>query len=119
MILRQLSEADVEFTIRCDPEDLPYVGFCSRVNAVIDKQTELWIHQQLERGNEWAWCFVTVMATWQSIVGHSCLGGCSYRSEEEFCRPGGYYQELQTDAITDLNREIERLKLLLTQLEAK
>ena len=119
MILRQLTQADVEFRIRCDPEDLPYVGFCSRVNAVIDRQAEKWIHNQLKRGNEWAWCFVTVMATWQGFVGHSCLGGCSYRSEEEFCRPGGYFPELKKDALTDLNRVIERLRLLLAQLEAK
>lgn len=117
MQIRQLTEAEVEFSILCEPEELPYVGFCSRINAAIDRRAEQWIRQQLERGNEWAWCSVVVTAIWKGFTGSSLLGGCSYRSEAEFCRPGGYYPDLKNDALSDLNREIERVRLFLERLE--
>lgn len=117
MKLRRVTEAEVEISIRCEPEELPYVGFCSRIDPVIDRRTEARIRRQLERGNDWAWCSVVVTAAWKGFTGHSYLGGCSYRSEAEFCQAGGYYLDLKKDALNDLNREIDRIKVTIELLE--
>ena len=117
MHLRQLAEADVEFRIRCQPEEIPFVGNCCCIDDATDQRTEEWIRDQLERGNDWAWCQVTVTASWNGLEGHAYLGGCSYRSHEEFCLEGGYYLDLKAEALADLNSEIERLRTLITELE--
>ena len=67
-MLRPLTEADVEFEIECVPEDLPIQGNASAINDEADAQLEKDLRDQLERGNEWAWCLVRVTARWAAIL---------------------------------------------------
>lgn len=115
-MLRQLTEADVEFEVLCEPEDISYVGNCSAIDEETDRQAENWIAEQLDAGNLWAWCQVIVKACWEEFEGIATLGGCSYQSEREFCQPGGYYVDLRKEALADLNDRIANVHKLLGTL---
>jgi hypothetical protein len=116
MHLRRLTAGDVTFAIQAEPEDVPYVGNCSAIDPESDRQAEEWIRTELRSGNEWAWCRVVVIASWEEFEGAASLGGCSYSSEAEF-RDGGYLKDLKAEALLDLNREVGRLNLTLSKLE--
>jgi hypothetical protein len=102
-MLRPLTEADVEFEIECVPEDLPIQGNASAIDDETDAQLERDLREQLERGNEWAWCLVRVTARWAEYEGYDYLGGCSYASKEQFMHPKGYYPDMKARALADLN----------------
>lgn len=100
---------DVEFTLTCEPEDMDFVGNCSAVDPKTDKKNEDWIRQQLEDGNEWAWCCVKMTAKYKSFEGVDYLGGCSYKSEEDF-KKDGYYKDMKQQAYSDLMNQLNTLK---------
>jgi len=81
-ILDQVKDADIN--IQCLPEDMPYIGNCSAISECIDKENEAWITDQLESGNQWAWCLVKVSVTFMGITKDEYLGGCSYTDEDCF-----------------------------------
>ncbi len=69
-----------------------------------DQQLLDWIQSQLDAGNEWAWCEVTVRVTWGDFVREEHMGACSYESERAF-REGGYYDDMVetcVDSIADV-----------------
>ena len=101
----------IEYTIECLPEDIPVRG-----NAIdsgiddFDTEVENDIIQQLEDGNEWAWCTVKVTAKFPGldIEGVDYLGGCSYDSEEDFKKNGdGYFEDMKLTAQKDLLNQLE------------
>jgi hypothetical protein len=51
-----------------------------------------------------------VTAKWERWKGHAYLGGSSYKNEEEFCQPGGYFEGMKQEALDDLNQEIAKVK---------
>jgi hypothetical protein len=102
-MIRELREREVEFVLECQPEDIPVEGNASAIDPETDAETESWIYDQLERGNEWAWCAVVVRARWDGFEGTDCLGCCSYESEESFCQPGGYFDDMKKTALAHLN----------------
>ena len=107
--MRKLTMDEVEFTLSCEPEQESIEGNCSAVDEEVDRETAEWIYDQLDNGNEWAWCQVEVVAHWKEWSGSSYLGCCSYRSEEEFCQPGGYHDDLKHEALERLNEQVERV----------
>jgi hypothetical protein len=113
---RCLTEDEVEFELRCEPEDIPFVGNCSAIDDETDRQAEEWILEQLESGNQWAWCCVVVTARWEGFEGRASLGGCSYRSEKDFRCPGGYFDDLRVEALDDLNARIAQTIAVLNRL---
>lgn len=88
-----LDRSDVDFVVFCEPEQIPFVGNCSAVDDATDRETETWIQEQLEAGNEWAWCSITVLACWGGYEGEASLGGCSYKSESDFTDCDDYYSD--------------------------
>ena len=112
---RELTAADVEFTLECEPEHIPYVGNCSALDHNTDREQEEWIAGQLDGGNEWAWCIAKVTAKWRDFDGVDYLGGCSYLSEEDF-RKGGYFDDMKDEALTDLNRNVQSVGEILDKL---
>jgi hypothetical protein len=106
MAVRDLTEAEVTFTCECEPEDVPFVGNCSAHDDETDRKQEEWVRDQLDGGNEWAWCHVIVRAAWKGFEGTASLGCCSYLSREDFMRPGGYYDDMKAEALADLNRAV-------------
>ena len=69
------------------------------------------IHQDVARGNTWAWCMVTVTAEvtidGETFKGRATLGGCSYYSEADFREPGGYFDDMCVEAFNDLAASLE------------
>lgn len=117
MALRDLTEAEVTFTLTCEPEDTPFVGNCSAIDDETDREQEQWTRDQLDSGNEWAWCHVTVTAKWKGYAGRDTLGECSYLSEKDFTSPGGYYDQMKAEALADLNRVIQEAYETQKELE--
>lgn len=93
----------VEYEVRCLPEDeTPESCYPDDTPEVLR-----WIHEQLAAGNEWAWCCVEVTAKTtdqhgKEYVGRAYLAGCSYASREDFCKPGGYFDDLKQEALDHL-----------------
>ncbi len=123
-----------DFKIRMEPEDTPVEG-----NALAsgddeeDRKAEETILEQLNNGNDWAWCRVQVVAAFAGLEGESTwLGCCSYQSEEDFKgekflvkdpgeadfhEGGGYYDDLLKEAAEDLLVKVEGTAGSLADLE--
>lgn len=98
---------DVDYTIECLPEDTPVRGnSVASGDDEYDRKVERKIERDLDRGNEWAWCCVRVTARLSRFKGEDYLGGCSYSSQDEFCRDG-YFQDMKAEALADLIRNIK------------
>jgi len=102
---------EVEFDLEIMEDDVPVRG-----NAIVsgdddlDKEVEDEILERLETGDLWAWCTVKVTAEWEAedgriFSGEDYLGGCSYRDEEDFTEPGGYYDDMKEQAYAELLAE--------------
>lgn len=104
--VKALIEDQVEFEIICEPEEIEIHGNASAIDDDTDRETEEWITDQLNSGNEWAWCCVHVIARWKDFEGHDHLGCCSYESEEDF-KAGGYWEDMKARALDDLNATIK------------
>ena len=98
----------IEYRIEIEPEMAPWVGSCSAIDAETDAAAETWIRDQIDAGNEWAWCSVTVVARWGDVEGEDHLGCCSYDNEEQFKQPGGYYDDMRQEAYRVLEDRLER-----------
>lgn len=107
----------VEYTITCEPELEPIAGNAmASGDETVDRETEAWIIDQLERGNEWAWCIVKVTASveldGERFEGADYLGCCSYDSEADFVGDGntGYFPDMKAAALADLEKTLERAR---------
>jgi len=118
--MRELTEADVTFSLTAEPEDLEIEGNASAVDPETDAETYAWIRRELQSGNDWAWCCVTITATWEGIEGQDTLGGCSYQSENDFTNDGGegYYSDMRKAALADLNENVRATIKLGSDLAA-
>ena len=105
--------AGVVYTLSISPEDMPVRGNASAWDDEAENESyAAEIIEQLERGNDWAWCIVTVTARHPDIAGLSGvdhLGGCSYRNEAELTQPGGYYDGMRAEALDDLLKQIDAI----------
>lgn len=112
--MRTLKKEDVEITLHCEVEHESVRGNAmASGDDAQDRECEEWILGQLRDGNEWAWCAVTVRATWtapsgREYRGEDRLGCCSYESERDFVRDG-YYTGMVDGAIADLNASLARI----------
>lgn len=73
-----------------------------------DKVQEDEIIARLDRGDDWAWCCVTVTAEYYGCTGRDTLGGCSYKSEAEF-RADPYFADMVNTALEDLHRQLSEV----------
>lgn len=89
--------ARVNLTI--EPEAIP-------IGDAGDAQDQAWVREQLDNGNQWAWCFVTVYADHDGCRGIASLGGCSYESRKAF-DDAGETAQLTSEALDDLWRQLE------------
>jgi hypothetical protein len=98
----------VSFKIYMEPADTFGLegSFC-------DAKDVEWVKKELEDGNDWAWCRIKLVASWwnrktyKTYEGTDYLSGCSYRSEEDFKQPGGYYDYMKAVAYGELIDNIE------------
>lgn len=98
-------------TLIVHEEDTPVRGnaMASGEDA-LDKEVEDEILERLERGDVWAWCCVEVKATACGLSASDYLGGCSYSDEKEFREPGGYYDDMVSEAVGCLAERVKSLQ---------
>lgn len=115
--MRDLTEDDVTFSVECLPEHEDVRG-----NAMasgdddVDQAVEDEIMDQLCRGNDWAWCCVRVVASWEGFHASDYLGCCSYASEADFLS-GDYYSDMRATALDNLNAAVQRTAQALSKLD--
>lgn len=105
--------------LTCESEDIPYVGNCSAHDPATDREAEQWIRDQLDAGNEWAWCTAVVTASYKGFSATDALGACSYESEETFRIPGGYFDDMVITACAELADKLIEASALIDELLAK
>lgn len=98
---------DCEIELTCEPELESIEGNCSAIDPEIDRETEEWIRSELESGNEWAWCTVTVTVRWEDHEASDSLGCCSYKSEKDFQKNSGYYADMIAECIAEIRKQLK------------
>lgn len=101
-------KAEAKFSLACEHEDIDYRGNCSAIDAETDAAAEQWIRDQLDAGNEWAWCYAKVTVEWNGLQASDGLGGCSYESEQQF-REGGYYEDMVATCLDSIVTDALRI----------
>lgn len=85
-----------------EEEDRSYVG------EFDDKATVVWIREQLEMGNGWAWCCAKVTVSFAGFESEQYLGGCSYESRESFLKDG-YYEQMVDEGLDEVAQQLESI----------
>jgi hypothetical protein len=101
----KIKDSQIVYSIECLPETTPLEGnVLASGNDAEDKAAEDGVRQQLEAGNEWAWCTVKVTAEipGTEFKGVDYLGCCSYKSLENFIECNDYYADMKAEAKADL-----------------
>lgn len=99
----------VVYAIEAEQDDIPIRGNAlASGDDELDKQVEDELIERVNNGDVWAWASVKVTASIPGIdlEGVDYLGGCSYKDEEDFKQPGGYYDGMKNEALADLERQL-------------
>lgn len=99
------SQSDI--IVECLPEDLQIKGNASAIDDETDAQVEREILEQLDSGNEWAWCCIKVTLKWKGFEGTDYLGACSYKSKKDFIEANDYFPDMVSRAFDELVAKIE------------
>jgi hypothetical protein len=97
--------------LEAQPEDIPVRGnVLFSGDDELDREAENEVIEQLESGNEWAWCTVCVRVFWWDdgycYEAWDTLACCSYTDEQDFmdCE---YYDDMMYEAIAELIEQVE------------
>ena len=102
-----LLRKEVTVTLEHEHEDSAYTdGHFQREDGSNDDEICEWIRDELQSGNYWAWCVAHVTVEYNDFKAEEWLGGCSYRSKEDFIT-GGYYESMINEALEALARNLE------------
>lgn len=106
----------ITFSLSMEQDDTPLEGNVSVTDEPEkDAKLERDIAKRLDQGDDWAWCVVTVTAAFGPWSGQDSLHGCSYHDEADF-RAGGYFDDMQDEALADLAREINKSATVLDEI---
>ena len=109
--MRKLTKNDVVVSVVAlyEPTAIEGNAVCSG-DADYDNLFNNQIRKDLNDGNDWAWCSVCVKVTERntgiSRVDH--LGCCSYADREDFIKNSGYYDDMVSNCLDELNACFER-----------
>jgi len=111
-MIRELTEADVEFTITAEEEHIPIRGSFDSGDNAADEEMAKSIERDFNSGNEWAWCCVKVTGTWSptedvSLKADAYLGGCSYKSKRDFVECNDYCKDMKAEVLDELNKKVK------------
>lgn len=106
----RIEESAVTFTIQSEPEFISVRGSFATGDEEQDRALEDEILARLAQDDTWAWCNVTVIATWEDTdgtlyEGRDQLGACSYANEKDF-KADGYFADMKARALEELNAQI-------------
>jgi hypothetical protein len=101
--MKTLTLEDLTWKVEALPEDMPLEGnVMASGDDAQDREAEEIIRKDYESGNEWAWCVAKVTGSWMGLSHSTYLGGCSYKSKEDFCASGGYYDDMQAEILKEI-----------------
>lgn len=103
-VKRAEAKGALRYRLTIEPEWDGPEGHFSTGDPEEDYKITNGIREDLEAGNDWAWCSVRVGCTipGYDAEGNDYLGGCSYKDQEDFCQEGGYYPDMKAEARADL-----------------
>jgi len=104
-----------EIKLTCEPETEAIEGNASAIGPKEDAETNQWIRDQLNAGNEWAWCVATVTVNYKGFSAFDTLGACSYKSEDDF-RKDGYFTDMVNQASAELADKLIAASTAITEL---
>src|SRR5688572_8056487 len=108
--MKQIPVDEIEWTLRCEPEDVAIEGNAmASGDDAVDQECYQWIRDQLDSGNLWAWCWVSLEARWNGLTSRESLGGCSYKSREDFIANSMYYDDMRAECIRQLNEQAQAI----------
>lgn len=99
--LKLIPMDEVDWEIHCEPTDDGPEGHFASGDDAEDEADCATIRQQLEGGNEWAWCCVRLVGRFRELVCWDCLGSCSYESEAAF-KAAAYYDDMRSEVLRQL-----------------
>jgi len=104
---KPLTRQEIAIRLKADPEFIPVEGNAlASGDDAFDRKVEEGILHRLEQEDVWAWAAVTVTVSWGPFLASDHLGCCSYADEEDFCQPGGYFDDMIDEALDELNRVV-------------
>ena len=107
MSIRPIRSEEATIRVLAEPDDIPVEGnACASGDDGFDREVEHNILSRLQQNDVWAWAAVTVVVTWGSFEGRDHLGCCSYADAEDFKQPGGYFDDMVSEALAELNRSV-------------
>lgn len=105
--IKVLTKEDVTFDVVAEKEDIsPAASMRGAGKEEIDNFVAA-VKEVRKKSRTWGWCCVRVTAKYKSLTGDAYLGGCSYESKDDFINNSGYLQQLCTEALHNLNEEIQ------------
>lgn len=110
MKAKTLTLEDITWNLIAKQDDIPVKGNCSAIDPETDEKAEQWINDQLEAGNVWAWASVEVRGSYKGLTASDYLVGCSYRSEDDFKQPGGYYDDMRAAVLEQLQSMVDDIR---------
>ena len=108
-----LDTSKARITVVTEPEDQSVRGHYDSGDAAADREMEADIMRRLDKGDQWAFCCVKVIAELETDDGRllrgesAWLGGCSYENEKEFRAPGGCFDDMKAEALTELQEDYD------------
>lgn len=121
MKLRKLNHTEVEFSFKLLPEDVHPRDCFATGDDARDEEIVKEILEELEY-NEYAWTCVQVTARWEGFEASDFLGGVcflyKYGGSPEVQFKTGLYEEMQHEALHQLQAELESAALVLEKLRA-
>lgn len=89
------------------PEPCDVCSGKGTIKVDLDEELANELIERVQSGDDWAWCVVTVRATYAGCSESDSLGGCSYASERQFRAESGYYDDMVAQAIESLAKRLE------------
>ena len=97
--------------------NIEYAGplhYASRSNDIETVKEELQedidsITEDYNRGNQAAWFCAKVTATYRGVSVDEYLGCCSYKSFDDFLKPGGYYEDMIKEVTSELVDQVNSI----------
>lgn len=94
--------------LRAEQYDVSVRGYFTSDDPIADRDMENSIIRRLDRGDVWAWAYVTVTVSFDGISESEHLGACSYENEKDF-RTGDYFEDMCKEALAALNTRLEKI----------
>ncbi|QLE46551.1 hypothetical protein FD723_40780 (plasmid) [Nostoc sp. C052] len=101
------TETIVKYQILVERDSTPVKGNCSASDdEEFDKQMEAEILERIKKKDIWAWCCITVVASYRGYEGRDSLGCCCYLNQQDF-KQCDYYDQMKSAALSDLFSKLQ------------